>query len=86
MKLMGLSLFQVNFYESGITIHYMGGFLLGENAVISISNDRSVRIWLLRDSGQFWPSICHYMSAAATSMSYTHTTRYDLDWTAIDIL
>jgi len=47
----------------------------GENAVISISNDRSVRIWLLRDSGQFWPSICHYMSAAATSMSYTHTTR-----------
>ena len=47
----------------------------GENAVISISNDRSVRIWLLRDSGQFWPSICHYMAAAATSMSYTHTTR-----------
>ena len=28
----------------------------GEQGVISISSDRSVRVWLLRDSGQFWPS------------------------------
>ena len=33
----------------------------GEDTVISISQDRSVRVWLLRDSGQFWPSVCHYM-------------------------
>jgi hypothetical protein len=44
---------------------------LGENGVISVSNDRSVRVWLLRDSGQFWPSICHYMGAAATALAYT---------------
>ena len=48
----------------------------GEDGVISISADRSVRIWLLRDSGQFWPSICHYMSAAPTSISYCHEKRY----------
>jgi len=60
----------------GCTDEVNGAIVIpGENAVISISNDRSVRIWLLRDSGQFWPSICHYMSAAATSMSYTHDSR-----------
>ena len=43
--------------------------------MISISADRSVRVWLLRDSGQFWPSICHYMQAAPTSISYCHDKR-----------
>jgi len=47
----------------------------GEDAVISISADRSVRVWLLRDSGQFWPSICHYMNAAPTSITYCHDKR-----------
>ena len=32
---------------------------------------RSVRVWLKRDSGQFWPSICHYMPSGATSVCYT---------------
>lgn len=22
---------------------------------------RSLRVWIKRDSGQYWPSICHYM-------------------------
>ncbi|XP_023335194.1 WD repeat and FYVE domain-containing protein 2 [Eurytemora carolleeae] len=47
----------------------------GENGVISVSADRSVRVWQLRDSGQYWPSICHYMGAAATALHYTHETR-----------
>lgn len=47
----------------------------GENGVISVSNDRSVRVWLLRESGQFWPSICHYMGAGATALAYTHQDR-----------
>ena len=33
-------------------------------------------MWLLRDSGQFWPSICHYMNAAPTSITYCHDKRY----------
>ena len=28
---------------------------------------------LLRDSGQYWPSVCHYMGAAATSFHYYHS-------------
>jgi len=47
----------------------------GEDCVISVSADRSVRVWQLRDSGQFWPSICHYMGAAATALNYNNTNR-----------
>ncbi len=46
-----------------------------EQAVLTVSHDRSVRVWLLRDSGQYWPSICHYMNSAATSLAYHHDTR-----------
>jgi len=64
----------------GCTDEVNGAIIIpGENAVISISSDRSVRIWLLRDSGQFWPSICHYMNSAATSLTYTHHSRYRSD-------
>jgi hypothetical protein len=47
-------------------------FIPGQDGVLSVSSDRSVRVWLLRDSGQYWPSVCHYMGAAATSLRYDH--------------
>ena len=47
----------------------------GKDAILSISSDRSVRVWLLRDSGQYWPSICHYMGGAATALHYNHQHR-----------
>lgn len=36
---------------------------------------RTVRIWLKRDSGQYWPSICQYMPSGCTSLDYTPETR-----------
>lgn len=36
---------------------------------------RTVRVWLKRDSGQYWPSVCQYMGAAATAMNYCAETR-----------
>ena len=47
----------------------------GKDAILSVSSDRSVRVWLLRDSGQYWPSICHYMGGAATALHYNHQHR-----------
>lgn len=47
----------------------------GQDGVISVSDDRTVRVWLKRDSGQYWPSICHYMASAATSLHYCIETR-----------
>ncbi|KAH3807456.1 hypothetical protein DPMN_135796 [Dreissena polymorpha] len=46
-----------------------------EEGVISVSDDKTVRVWLRRDTGQYWPSICHTMSAAASSMVYNGETR-----------
>ncbi|CAD7086166.1 unnamed protein product [Hermetia illucens] len=47
----------------------------GENGVISVSDDKTVRVWLKRDSGQYWPSICQYMPSGCTSLTYTEETR-----------
>uniref|UniRef100_A0A8D0CLW2 WD repeat and FYVE domain containing 2 n=1 Tax=Sander lucioperca TaxID=283035 RepID=A0A8D0CLW2_SANLU len=34
-----------------------------EDGVISVSEDRTIRVWLKRDSGQYWPSVYHTMSS-----------------------
>ncbi|VDM49981.1 unnamed protein product [Toxocara canis] len=50
-------------------------FLLSkEEGVITVSDDRSVRIWLKRDNGQFWPSIHHFMPFAPTAMFFSEET------------
>uniref|UniRef100_A0A8C8C9W5 FYVE-type domain-containing protein n=1 Tax=Oncorhynchus tshawytscha TaxID=74940 RepID=A0A8C8C9W5_ONCTS len=42
-----------------------------EDGVISVSEDRTIRIWLKRDSGQYWPSIYHTMPGESSPlMSY----------------
>lgn len=35
-------------------------------------------MWLKRDSGQYWPSICTYLSSAATCVHYNAEERYVL--------
>ncbi|XP_041353829.1 WD repeat and FYVE domain-containing protein 2-like [Gigantopelta aegis] len=45
-----------------------------ENGVISVSDDKTVRVWLRRDTGQFWPSICHAVADEASSMEYNAET------------
>ncbi|XP_017154684.1 WD repeat and FYVE domain-containing protein 2 [Drosophila miranda] len=42
----------------------------GENGVISVSDDKTIRVWLKRDSGQYWPSICQYMPSGCTAVEY----------------
>lgn len=32
-------------------------------------------MWLKRDSGQYWPSICQYMPSGCTALDYTPETR-----------
>lgn len=47
----------------------------GEDGVISVSDDKTIRVWLKRDSGQYWPSICQFMPSGCTSLDYTAETR-----------
>ncbi|XP_043242592.1 WD repeat and FYVE domain-containing protein 2-like [Amphibalanus amphitrite] len=45
-------------------------FIDGEDGIITASDDKSVRVWLRRDTGQFWPSVCHYMPSPTTCLFY----------------
>ncbi|XP_071061280.1 WD repeat and FYVE domain-containing protein 1-like [Pseudochaenichthys georgianus] len=46
-----------------------------EDGVITVSEDRTIRVWLKRDSGQYWPSIFHTVSSPCSCMSYHHDSR-----------
>ncbi|XP_037543081.1 WD repeat and FYVE domain-containing protein 2 [Nematolebias whitei] len=46
-----------------------------EDGVISVSEDRTIRVWLKRDSGQYWPSVYHTMPSSCCCMSFNPETR-----------
>lgn len=37
-----------------------------EDGVLSISEDKTIRIWLKRERGSYWPSVCHLLPYAPT--------------------
>jgi len=63
----------INKLEGGSDEVNFACLIPGVDGVITGSSDRSVRVWQLRDSGQYWPSICHYMTSAVTSVVYHHS-------------
>lgn len=50
-------------------------FSKSTNYIIVFFVCRTIRVWLKRDSGQYWPSICQYMPSGCTSLDYTAETR-----------
>ncbi|KAM9468933.1 WD repeat and FYVE domain-containing protein 1 [Clarias gariepinus] len=46
-----------------------------EDGVITVSEDRTIRIWMKRDSGQYWPSIYHTVSSPCTCVAYHQESR-----------
>ncbi|KAM4608511.1 WD repeat and FYVE domain-containing protein 2 isoform 2-T2 [Polymixia lowei] len=46
-----------------------------EDGVISVSEDRTIRVWLKRDSGQYWPSVCQTMPTSCSCVSFNPETR-----------
>uniref|UniRef100_A0AC34F2P7 FYVE-type domain-containing protein n=1 Tax=Panagrolaimus sp. ES5 TaxID=591445 RepID=A0AC34F2P7_9BILA len=45
-----------------------------EDGVITISEDRAIRVLLKRDSGQFWPSIVEFLTSVPLSLYYDEDT------------
>jgi len=41
-----------------------------EDGFISVNDDRSIRIWLKRETGKYWPSVCHYAERVPTCLFY----------------
>jgi len=70
--------FLLNAHTSIISLHQLQALLKGRHLITSFTLTffyRTVRVWLKRDSGHYWPSICQYMPAGATSMHYCVETR-----------
>lgn len=61
--------------ESIESVVSMAQILPKEEGFISISDDRSVRIWLKRETGKYWPSVCYYADVNPTSIFYHPETR-----------
>ncbi|XP_061194791.1 uncharacterized protein LOC133202951 [Saccostrea echinata] len=53
----------------------MAVFIPREDGVITVSDDKTLRVWLKRDTGQYWPSICHTLPSQAASLAYNEETR-----------
>lgn len=43
--------------------------------LITVAQDRSIRIWLKRSNGQYWPSVCHFLNAPCTSLHVNNIHR-----------
>jgi WD40 repeat protein len=46
----------------------------GEDGVITAGDDKTVQIWLKRDSGQYWPSVCQYVPSQASFLHIDQRT------------
>lgn len=46
-----------------------------EEGVITVSEDRSIRIWLKRETGQYWPSVCHFLVSPCSTMCYSQQNK-----------
>ena len=44
----------------------------GTDTIITVSSDQSIRVWVLRDSGKYFPSVCHYMKRTGTCLHYSN--------------
>ncbi|KAK2515156.1 Wdfy2 [Columba guinea] len=65
----------LNKVEGSQEVVNMAAIVPKEDGVISVSEDRTVRVWLKRDSGQYWPSIYHAMPSPCSCMSFNPETR-----------
>ncbi|BFZ00367.1 hypothetical protein BsWGS_03406 [Bradybaena similaris] len=46
-----------------------------QDAVISVSDDKTMKVWLKRDTGQYWPSICQILPSEVSAVNYSPETR-----------
>lgn len=46
-----------------------------EDGILSISDDRTLRIWLKRERGSYWPSVCHLLPSQPTCFHFNQDLR-----------
>ncbi|KAK7091071.1 WD repeat and FYVE domain-containing protein 2-like [Littorina saxatilis] len=65
----------VNKIEGCTDVINMALLVPKKDVVISVSDDKILRVWQMRDSKQYWPSIYHSMPSEAASVDYNAETR-----------
>lgn len=46
-----------------------------DDGIITVSSDNSIRVWLKRSNGQYWPSVCHFLTSAGRKIKIDHDSR-----------
>ncbi|CAL8093255.1 unnamed protein product [Calicophoron daubneyi] len=50
-------------------------FLPGKDSVVTGADDRTLRVWMRRDTGRFWPSAMEVLPSPVTCVTYSPETR-----------
>ena len=66
---------QINSLEGHADIVNSVIYVPEQDAIISISDDKTLRVWVKRDTGMYWPSIWQTLESSATSVTYDSETR-----------
>lgn len=45
------------------------------DGILSIHNDKSIRMWLLRENAKYWPSVCNYLTSKPCALFYSEIDR-----------
>ncbi|UJR28285.1 hypothetical protein I4U23_009533 [Adineta vaga] len=49
--------------------------LISEEGIITALDDRTLRIWLRRQTGKYWPSVCYTLESAPSALFYDESSR-----------
>eukprot|EP01135_Chromosphaera_perkinsii_P000373 Nk52_evm20s78 gene=Nk52_evmTU20s78 len=66
---------QINSLEGHAGIVNSVVYVSDQDAIISISDDKTLRVWVKRDTGMYWPSIWQTLESPGTALSYDTETR-----------
>uniref|UniRef100_A0A0X3PB18 WD repeat and FYVE domain-containing protein 2 n=1 Tax=Schistocephalus solidus TaxID=70667 RepID=A0A0X3PB18_SCHSO len=50
-------------------------FVTGQNSILTASEDRSLRLWVMRDSGRYWPSVEKILPSPASLLVFDSLSR-----------
>ncbi|CAM4880318.1 unnamed protein product [Rotaria socialis] len=49
--------------------------LTSEDGILTALDDRTLRVWLRRQTGKYWPSVCHTLESSPTALYYYEPSR-----------
>jgi len=60
----------LNRLELNGDIIFAAVFIPHEDSIITLGADKSIRVWVMRDNGKYWPSVFHHMPDVGHSLDF----------------